>query len=293
MIRRCSVLLVSALVAATVALIPGAAHAAPARDDSLNEPVYFVPGFTFALFGEAPKHDCWNGYWKPAGDAMRSWGWKGSYHTVSFYDGDTNCNTKILASGGDRNVSLHNLGYLLAWNIYQSYSKNNVSVDVMAHSMGGLIIRAALTGVARHEPNWPPYLLVEDVVTFDTPHRGNTAASLCAGLYGYQQCVDMSPGSAFLKWLYQGPQSAQGTDWTLVGCDDDDIVPTDSALGMTAGHYVRYDASQGLEHGAVHQTVSGNYYMRWKNYYESAWSEGWGAPPVRSGNNALYFWWRW
>ncbi|MDG9675909.1 hypothetical protein [Micromonospora sp. DH14] len=294
MLKKMLALVATAALATVVGVVGtgAAAHAAPARDDSFNEPVYFVPGFTFDLLGRDPGHHCWEGYWKPMADAMRSWGWKGSYHTVSFYKGDNGCNT-VIRENGDRDVSIYELGRLLAWNIYTSFSKNNISVDVVAHSMGGLIVRSALTGVAAKGSGWPPYLYIEDVVTIGTPHRGTNRASACAAIYGYRQCTEMSPGSALLNALYQSPQSAQGTDWTLIGSDDDDIISTESALGMTAGHYLRYDANQGLEHSNVHQVVSGNYYQRYKNYYEANWSQGWGAPPARSANNSLYYWWRW
>ncbi|TCO52615.1 esterase/lipase family protein [Actinocrispum wychmicini] len=288
--RRKAIRLGVALALALSVIVPAAGSAGaapPVRDNSSARPVYFVPGFS-----TSGSHDCWFGYWKAAGEAMWSYGWTGSYHTVSFYAPDTNCNTKIY--NGDRNTPINDLGRLLAWNIYSSYSKNGISVDVIAHSMGGLVIRAALTGVARKLQGWPPYLYVEDVTTINTPHRGTNLADLCDTLGRFQQCRDMIPGSSFLNSLYDAPQSAQGTDWTLIGSDDDDIVSTESALGMSAGHKVAYQSGQGIEHGSVHQTTTGSYGQWYWNYYDNKWN--WttaGAPPVRVANNAIYYWWKW
>ncbi|MET8748280.1 hypothetical protein [Streptomyces sp. NPDC004728] len=262
------------------------AQAAPVRDDSVSRPIYFVPGY-----GLSGSYDCWFDYWKPAGDQMRAWGMTGSYHTVSYYQSNTNCNTTII-NGGTRDVSIKELGRLLAWNIYSSYSRYDISIDVVAHSMGGLVTRAALTGVARKESGWPPYLYIEDVVTLSSPHRGTGIGNLC----GFTQCREMRPGSTLLNWLYQSPQSAIGTDWTLIGADDDDVVDTESALGMSAGHYVRYDAGQGIEHDQIYRMLANtSYNQRYWNYYDNkTWVQtGAGASPGRSLTNALYHWWRW
>jgi triacylglycerol esterase/lipase EstA (alpha/beta hydrolase family) len=264
------------------------ASAVPVRDNSAARPVYFVPGFSFV----SGHHDCWNGYWRAMGEAMRSYGWTGTYHTVSFYKGDTNCNTKIL--DGTRDDSIRELGRLLAWNIYSSYSKNNISVDVVAHSMGGLVTRAALTGVARKESGWPPYLYIEDVVTLSTPHKGTGLGSACSPVF--TQCAEMTRGSWLLNtWLYNAPQSAQGTDWTLVGAEDDDVVDNESAVGMSgAGHTVIYRAGQGIEHDVIPEVTSGSYQQWYWNYYDnkSYWT-GSGGPPTYVANNAIYHWWKW
>ncbi|MFG2987533.1 esterase/lipase family protein [Streptomyces sp. NPDC048258] len=277
--------LMLALASASLLLLPSVANAAPARDNSASRPVYFVPGFS-----AGGTHDCWFGYWKKAGEAMWSYGWKGSYHTVSFYGGDTNCNTKVL--DGTRNTSIKELGRVLAWNIYSSYSKNNISIDVVAHSMGGLVTRAALTGVARKESGWPPYLYIEDVVTLSTPHQGTGWARGCAPLWA--QCADMSPGSELLKWLYDAPQSAQGTDWTLIGAEDDDVVDNESATGMSAGHKVVYHAGQGVGHRTIPEITGGSFRQWYWNYYDNQWH--WttsGGAPVPVANNAVYHWWKW
>ncbi|WP_443030951.1 PGAP1-like alpha/beta domain-containing protein [Streptomyces sp. CB02400] len=41
--------------------------------------------------------------------------------------------------------------------MYKNDSRYGWSVDLVGHSMGGLIIRAALTGTERHMEGWPPF----------------------------------------------------------------------------------------------------------------------------------------
>ncbi len=79
--------------------------------------------------------------------------------------------------------------------------------------MGGLIIRYALAATALKHPDFPPNLLVEDVVTLRTPHGGSRGPG--AGLQGSQ----MAMGSQFLKSLERPevgyePDGRGGTDWT-------------------------------------------------------------------------------
>src|SRR5262249_51798749 len=157
-----------------------------------------------------------------SGPLARAWTW-------CFYSKDINCDLK---NGHDRNTSIKVLGQELAQEIWDHFSRYGIPVDVVAHSMGGLIIRAAIKGTQAHEAGFPPYLYVEDVSTLSTPHRGTAnwgSTFVCSD----QQCQDMKPGSSFFSWLgatYNGyqpgenPQSAMGTDWTLIGFDDDQVV---------------------------------------------------------------------
>jgi hypothetical protein len=123
------------------------------------------------------------------------------------------------------------------------------------------------------------------VSTISTPHRGNAGwESPCST----QQCNDMQPGSAFLDWLgalYNGyqpgenPQSAMGTDWTLIGFDDDWVVPAWSAAAvndsnnhygsMPVGHKVIYGGGQIAKlyaHGTEPTITSGSYSYTYCDY---------------------------
>jgi hypothetical protein len=267
-----------------------------ARSNSSTEPVYFVPGFTYPLpFTGPPRHDCWNGYWRDAVGAMKSWGWTlNDYHLVGFYaDDDPSRSTRL--TQGSLSTPISELGRLLAWDIYLNYSVRHVSVDIMAHSMGGLIARAAVAGVqaGSSEGNgWPPYLYLEDVVTLSSPHAGTNLANACVPV---RQCVDMVPNSTFLQGLAQNPQSTQGTDWTLLGSETDGTVPVDSTIAMSAGHKVKFLNSQDVPHNRIHQITSGSWNQVYRNDYDPSW---WrplptGAPPVRVASNALYSWSEW
>jgi len=256
--------------------------ASPARNNGLNEPIYFVHGIS--LTG---KSDCGN--WSPAIREYRRSGATGPLLTVGFYTGDTHCTTRVGRDG--RNTSIAEIGRQLAWTIYNQYSRRNISVDAVGHSMGGLIIRSALTNVQRRLRGYPPYLYVEDVATLSTPHAGTSWARGCRF---FRQCAEMVPGSTFLRSLYSNPQARPGTDWTVIGADDDDVVASKSAIGMLAGHKVVYKSGQGLEHGTVYKTTSGRYELRYWNFYNPRWiNQRAGAAPVVVARNANFFWRLW
>lgn len=143
-------------------------------------------------------------------------------------------------------TNIEHLAYHFAWWVYWFYQSNPQdlhAIDLVAHSMGGLIVRYALHEVALgpdKAPGWPPYLAIEDVVTMGTPHLGSRWA---CPLSSYTEAREMCPGSGLLKFLNaeaQDPQGATQTDWTLIGSQCDDIVYAGSATGMSAEHKLMY-----------------------------------------------------
>lgn len=246
----------------------------PKHTDGLTKPVYLIHGFS-----PIPQV---GGPFNPAENCASTWAnvrndfangatgprVTGIIHTVGFYTQDSNCDRRLV--DGTRDTNLLELGKRMANEIYSFYSQYGQPVDVVAHSMGGLIIREALAGVAAHKTGFPPVLYVEDVVTLGTPHKGSTMAGFCGSL-GYQQCKDMTPNSAFLKQLPENPQSVMGTDWTIMGADDDETAPANSAVGVLAQHKVRYPKPQppgtpGIEHGSFRTLDGSNGYifkLRW------------------------------
>ncbi|WP_283138914.1 FG-GAP-like repeat-containing protein [Rhizohabitans arisaemae] len=229
------------------------------RDDSLDKPIYLVHGYD--PDGLEPTHDC-RSYWNTTindyryGDAPNA---TGPIHTIGYYGANTSCD--IMIERGGRGTGLQHLGNKLAWEIYNRYSSRGISVDVVAHSMGGLILRAALTGAQQKLGNWPPYLYIEDAITLSTPHGGSDWALACTTA----QCRDMTPGSAFLVWLDDNPQGDQRTDWTLMSADDDDSVKAISGVNMPAPHKIRYPKPQppgtpGIEHNAFMTLLNGHSY---------------------------------
>ncbi|GAA4803048.1 esterase/lipase family protein [Streptomyces ziwulingensis] len=284
MIRRWSAFLAAAIAALVLGTAAVPAQAAPARDDSNTEAVYFVKGYSK---GSPPGANC-KTYWKPATAAFTQWGWQGKLHTVGFYTRDRGCSVTIARRGTD--ASLRSLGRALAKDIYRRYTSKGKSVDLVGHSMGGLIVRAALTGVQQKLPGWPTKLYVEDVVTLGTPHDGlSTLAGIgCSLAYGTRQCQDMRHESSFLDWAAQSPQGTQGTDWTLIGAADDDVVD-DSALRMSASHDVWYPGSNGWSHGALTDITTGTYAMNYRNWPTPPLETQNGAAPIRAAMNALYW----
>ena len=296
--RKCFAALLATMVAASgLVLAPAspAAAATPRRSDGLNEPIYWVHGIQIAPNGH-PKADCVQ--WHPAVNAFKTRGASGKQHTVAYYKNDVRCNTRVASY--ENGAGIKEFGRKMAWDIYNQYSSKGKSVDVVAHSMGGLIIRAAITGVQKKTKSWPPYLYVEDVVTFGTPHTGTSWARG----YNTQQAKDMRPGSSFLKWLNKNPQSKQGTDWTLIGSEDDKVVPWKSAVStsgsaagyLAAGHKVVFHKGQGLGHSDTYKKTSGKFKSRYWN--KRAEKSGWitqtrGESPVAVARTAAYSWRLW
>ncbi|MGK5627936.1 esterase/lipase family protein [Streptomyces sp. URMC 123] len=267
--------------------------ATPVKTNSKDKPVYLIKGLD-PWPSPTPGVSCRN-YWGPLLDALGNEGWatnNGDRRMVGFYAGDhIDCDTRI--AEGDQNTAITTLGLKLARHIHDNYSKKGQSVDIVAHSMGGLIARSALTGVQRGLPGYPKYLFVEDVVTISTPHAGSDSATWCAGtvLYSVRQCRQMKPGSGFMRWLgNSAPQGQGGTDWTLIGgYDDAQVSPRSSVDGMHGvKHRVRYESGQGLGHSTINITLKGTYRQQYDN------GSGWktvrnGAAPARAAMNALYW----
>lgn len=244
------------------------ANPTPARQDSLDRTVYFVHGIDALIApAGAPGADCGQtggGTWGSAIPRFRALGYSGPLRTVAYYYGDTDCSTFISdVTRVDQHASISSIGFRFAWFIYENHSQFGEPIDVVAHSMGGLITRVALDytqrGVRVSSQAPPPMLLVEDVTTLATPHLGSPLSAPACAAWS-QQCRDMIPGSSFLQSLTGvNPQSAMGTDWTLIGSISDEHVPWPSALAryeqglpgaMSPGHVVGY-LSGGLKHSDV------------------------------------------
>ncbi|HEX8067775.1 MAG TPA: hypothetical protein VF520_14750 [Thermoleophilaceae bacterium] len=260
--RLCA--LACALVVCAV-VAPGA----EGRTDNREKPVYFVHGYANGSDVDCDKK------WNDMMWMFRAWGQSGTLRDTGYYHHDTNCGYALNHHGSHsthygnghadgshtEDTRIEHLAYHLAWDIYDHYSRNGTYVDVVAHSMGGLIIRYAIAQVERHHPDFPPSIRVEDVVTLGTPHGGARFAALCA-VNCNTQVQQMKAGSGLLGWLEENawePDGYGGTDWTTVGSGEDNQVAADRAVGsdsdrdpihkyIGSGHKAWYTDANGIEH---------------------------------------------
>ncbi|MEV6284822.1 hypothetical protein [Kribbella sp. NPDC051770] len=271
--RRTTALILTALLStASVVLTasPAAAVDVPSRSNGSSNTLFLVHGFDPS--GEKPGTDCAS-YWSSARTHFKNKGWRGGIVTFGYYAGGSNCTYKY---NGDRDTSITTIAKALANRIYTGYSRHGRKVDVVAHSMGGLVVRSALYHTHRGTEGFPPYLFVEDVVTLGTPHDGANSAELAACKVAYdkhRQCTQMTAGSQFLKDLPETPsKSAMGTDWTVVSSFDDNTVSEGSGLGVNAQHKIQYDerGADAINHSELKSLRSGSYRGRVRN--SGAWS---------------------
>ncbi|WP_141372070.1 esterase/lipase family protein, partial [Cellulomonas cellasea] len=286
----------------------GSAAAAPGRSNGYKT-LILLHGFN-----KNASVNC-NDYW---GDGKverylnNTRGWGGKVRKLTYYwSGGSGC-TRIPGAGGAGHA-IEDLGSAFAWYIYNTYSRNGVPVDVIAHSMGGLVTRTAITGTQKQwrtasGRTFPPYLYIEDVATLSSPHEGARASVWGGCSTSRFQVCEMIPGSSFMRsWIapYGNPQSKMGTDWSAVGSGADWVVNTGSALNTKAsrhpGHKYLFLSGSGLDHAKMSSiTEDGrgfNYPIKYCHYNASCnkanW-DGWpqiarGAGPLWVAANAVYY----
>lgn len=242
-----------ALALGAVALLAtvAATGCEPARTPAKDRVVIMVHGYSALGKGV----NC-NSSFGTLTNTLRSKGFTGPIVTVGFYDSDTNCNVNLRSwdSGISNSTAWRTLSKAFSKYVYETYTKQGITVDIVAHSMGGLIARGAVFGSERGESGFSPKLLVEDAVTLGTPHSG--AAWFSTGcLYG--QCYQLKPGAEDIVWLNQNgnPQGAKGTEWTVLASTADDVTPAASGLYMSlpAAQKVTYT---NLEHSDYQQNAT-------------------------------------
>lgn len=274
-LRRLTLFLSLVLATALTMLTVTPASAAPARSNGSANRVIFVHGFA-----PGGGHDCAKVFSSARGHFANK-KWKGNLLTFGYYYNNKNCSYNY---NGSQRTSLKGVAKAFANYAYKHYSKKGKKLDVVAHSMGGLIVRAALYHTAKGTSGFPKYLYIEDVVTLGTPHGGTHWGSACKGIW--RQCQDMAPGSAFLKSLKSAmPNSRMGTDWTTVSSYDDGIVSEHSGIAGIAEHEVQYDA--GISHSEIKSTRSGKHKSRIKHSKWSGWSKR--MSPVEQARLAVYY----
>lgn len=126
----------------------------------------------------------------------------------------------------DADTPLDEVARRVARFIWTTFTQHGLRVDIVAHSLGGLVVRSA---VDQAGSGGVPAIAVEDVVTLGTAHQGLREDNFFVWNCKTRQCSDAMPGSAFLQALGHNPHSG-GTRWTYVAGDADDIVRGPSAI---------------------------------------------------------------
>ena len=231
-----------AVGAAALLLMAGATACEPARPAAKDHVILFIHGWDALGGGD----NCSSSFGSLE-TSLRSQGFTGKMVTIAYYDSDTNCDVSLRDWGSISNSTVwKDLSKVLSKYIYETYSKKGVTVDIVAHSMGGLIARGAVQGAQAKEAGFSSPIKVEDVASLATPFAGAAwYSTLC--LWG--QCSQMKPGASDIKWLATNgnPQGADGTEWTAFGSTNDDVVPVASALsiGIPDSRKITYSS---LEH---------------------------------------------
>ncbi|MFQ5692346.1 MAG: esterase/lipase family protein [Nitrospinota bacterium] len=147
----------------------------------------------------------------------------------------------VLPTFGPATADIRHYADQLAGHIRDALDRSGANaVDLVGHSMGGLIARACLAQARR---SGGPDLRVARLVTLGTPHRGTGFWVFTWGDCG----LDMRPGSPFLSWLGDEPA---GVDATAIASPFDGLVYEESALGWNAPG-VRKIKVEGVGHVAL------------------------------------------
>lgn len=169
------------------------------------------------------------------------------------------------------NDPIMHLACLFAWYIYDTYTRSSIPVEILAHSMGGLVTRAAIGGSTAGVYGFPPApLLVPDVVTVATPHGGIggiEAEAAWVSNQGSVELADMQPGSNFMNTMggsaYEKPQGAGNTHWALIGSSEPTGPPdatTDQSSSCTGTLGIPASWSLARVLGCLQEGVDANYY---------------------------------
>lgn len=221
----------TAVIAASLALAAFAPSAAAADTQLL-----LIHGYGSAAEGKDCNGSTWENalrYYQDAGGRERS-----SMTTIGYYEGDDPADCDVIVGDGaaTNERPIQDIARDLASYIDAAYTSQGQPVDIVAHSMGGLITRVALLGSAQGWAGFPSKLDVDNVVTLSTPHQGVADPSA----HDDRQWNQMDPDAGFMDRLHEagsglGDEWASGTDWSLVGSEEDATVDYDS--GIDKGNY--------------------------------------------------------
>ena len=231
----------------------------PTTPTAEAEDVLLIHGFSITA-----NHNC-DDYWGAQEKAIEKVDGNGNLTrkavTIGWYAGTTNCevylpdNNPIDPSPDplENNVfGIHTPLIDVAWElrvwIFNHYTQHGKSVDIVAHSLGGLVVRLMLE-------QWGQDLLVSDVVTLGTPHGGVQTLFLAPFCWAIGQCNGIGAGSEFITDLEHNPQSAITTHWTLIAAENDQVIGKSTGLQMNTGDgpaVDRFEYKMYHKHGCSH-----------------------------------------
>ena len=159
---------------------------------------------------------------------------------------------------GTNDESLYHLSCLFAQYLHHNFGQSNSDVILVAHSMGGIIVRETLYQMEQHAGQHPfPSTIgrVTKAITFNSPHGGVFDIN-AIGCGGCQQAKDLVYKSDFMLELSttigKNPQpdlltKGLTTEWTVIGSECDNVVggPLNpnryaNAINMNADYAVVY-----------------------------------------------------
>jgi hypothetical protein len=210
--------------------------------------------------------------------------------TLKFYNNDTNCDLTVTddnrcsnwypGNEGTVNEDIRHTTCNLAWYIYSWYTMYGTNVGVVAHSMGGILIRQAMNDTP-YIIQFPPYLTIYDVATAGSPHQGVLSGAALVGAIGafigvgscIYPCLEANQmeranalmsnmnSTSFRGGFARNPQGNGGTDWTTMASNFDELLlhactSSNDMMGAPGGQLDVWNTTAcGLMPGAKHFVV--------------------------------------
>lgn len=310
-VRRIRVLAAVAALAVTVS-VPIAAQASEERPPRPPNVLLLVHGYN-----ENPPTDCNGLIWGEALQYFQDAGYdRANIRTIGYYEGDEAYCDDVVGdgrAGPDRPIQ--DIARDFANYIYDNYTSKGREVDIIGHSMGGLVTRVAVLGTGEGWAGFPPEVAVDDIVTAGTPHQGLVYGCQAECTYQWRQMTSGENGTGFIDKLHESAPGAAdrglddpwaaGIDWSLIGSKEDSLVSYSSAIdhGYFAHQKYGYDedlngdgtadcSDPDVDHGElISLTGDGGYCLRYWHHGPHGGphttSDGWS--PLKAARNAVRY----